>query len=380
MRKMIKQAISVSIAVALLIPSGWFAQNAGAAVAAADEAVTVFHETFANGAGVAGQSGGAKLTPVTGKAFDGNDDGAALYVSNRVNNWDAADFKFSGLGLENGKTYTVTAAVYVDVDETVPDGAKAALQTVESYENYAEASYEAGKAVILTKEFTVDTSKDKALRINSNADGKVVPYYIGDVRITEKVTSGGGEEPPRDPALDFATIAFEDQTAGGFEGRGGVETLTVTDEANHTEGGSYALKVEGRAKDWHGPSLRVEKYVDKGSEYKVTAWVKLIGPSSSQIQLASQIGEGSSANYPELAKKAVSISDGWVMLEGTYRYSSVGNEYLTIYLQSPSADTAFYIDDISFEKLESEPIEIQKDLTPIKNAYQNDFLPTRHLP
>ncbi|WP_410771292.1 endo-1,4-beta-xylanase [Fontibacillus sp. BL9] len=529
MRKMIKQAISISIAAALLIPSGWFARNAEATDAATEEAVTVFHETFANGAGVAGQSGGAKLTPVTGKVFDGNDDGAALYVSNRVNNWDAADFKFtdlglengktytakvsvyvdatenvpegakaalqtvesyenyaeadyeagkaviltkeftvdtskdkalrinsnadgkavpyyigdllitakkttgttekevyretfadgqgaagqsggaslttvngkvfdgnddgaalyvsnrannwdaadfkfSDLGLENGKTYTVTAAVYVDADEVVPDGAKAALQTVESYENYAEANYEAGKAVILTKEFTVDTSKDKALRINSNADGKSVPYYIGDVRITEKVASGGGEEPPRDPALPFTAITFEDQKPGGFEGRGGVETLTITDEANHTESGSYALKVEGREKDWHGPSLRVEKYVDKGSEYKVTAWVKLISPTSSQISLSSQIGEGSSANYPELAKKSVSVSDGWVQLEGTYRYNSVGGEYLTIYLQSPGADTTFYIDDISFEKLESEPIEIQKDLTPIKNAYQNDFL------
>ncbi len=334
----------------------------------------VFRETFANGQGVAVQSGGASFAVVSGKAFDGNDDGAALYVSNRANNWDAADFKFSDLGLKNGKTYTVTAAVYVDVDEIVPDDAKAALQTVESYENYAEASYEAGKAVILTKEFTVDTSKDKALRINSNTAGKTVPYYIGDVRITEKVASGGEEEPPRNPALPFTTISFEDQKTGGFEGRGGVETLTVTKEANHTEGGSFALKVEGREKDWHGPSLRVEKYVDKGSEYKVTAWVKLISPASSQISLSSQIGEGSSANYPELAKKTVSVGDGWVQLEGIYRYNSVGGEYLTIYLQSPSVDTSFYIDDISFEKLSSEPIEIQKDLIPVRNVYQNDFL------
>lgn len=335
----------------------------------------VYRETFANGLGVATQAGGANLSAVTGKVFDGNDDGAALYVSNRVNNWDAADFKFSDLGLQNGKTYTVTAAVYVDDNVVVPSGAKAALQTVNSYGNYAEADYEAGKAVVLTKQFTVDTSKDTALRINSNDEGAAVPFYIGDIRITEKVTSGGGEEPPRDPALPFVPIDFEDQTTGGFEGRSGSETLTVTNEANHTEGGSYALKVEGRTSTWHGPSLRVEKYVDKGSEYKISAWVKLIDPASSQIQLSTQVGDGGSANYVALAPKTINATDGWVQFEGTYRYNSVGDEFLTIYVESSNNATAsFYIDDIHFEKTGSGPVEIEKDLTPIKEAYKNDFL------
>lgn len=531
MRKIIKQAISISIAAALLIPSGWFAQSGGAVANAAEDTVTVYHETFANGQGAAVQSGGATLTVVTDKVFEGNEDGTALYVGNRSNNWDAADFyfdkiglkngknytvtvkgyvdagaqipadaqaflqtadkangwlagtnykageaftlskeftldtstgdtrlrvqsnddgkkvpfyigdilitskstsetvekeiyhetfessigkaeqsgnaklekvagkvfdgnadggalsvteraqghdaadfKYSNIGLENGKTYTVTTAVYVDPDVAVPSGAQVFLQTADiKYGFLASADFVPGKAVTLTKEFTVDTSTDNRLRIQSNDKGATVPFYIGYVRITEKVASGGEEEPPREPALPFTTITFEDQKTGGFVGRGGVETLTVTDEANHTEGGLYALKVEGRQENWQGPSLRVEKYVDKGSEYKVTAWVKLISPASSEISLSSQIGE-SSPNYPELAKKTISVGDGWVQLEGTYRYNSVGGEYLTIYLQSPSVDTTFYIDDISFEKLASEPIEIQKDLIPIKNAYQNDFL------
>ncbi|MED5019602.1 endo-1,4-beta-xylanase [Paenibacillus chibensis] len=335
----------------------------------------VYHETFADGAGKATKSGNASLKQVTGKAFDGSENGNALYVSDRVKNWDAADFKFTDIGLENGKTYKVTAAIYVDADAVLPDGAKAALQTVESYQNYAEATYEAGKTVILTKEFTVDKSKDSALRINSNEAGAAVPYYIRDILITERISSGGQEETPRNPALPFNTITFEDQTQGGFEGRAGTETLTVTNEANHTTDGSYALKVEGRTTTWHGPSLRIEKYVDKGSEYKISAWVKLISPASSQLQLSTQIGTGSSANYVALAPKTINASDGWVQFEGTYRYNSVGDEYLTIYVESSNNATAsFYIDDISFEKTSAVPIEIQKDLTPIRTAYQNDFL------
>ncbi|MGG6309267.1 endo-1,4-beta-xylanase [Paenibacillus macerans] len=335
----------------------------------------VYYETFANGAGKATQSGGATLVPVTGKVFAGNDDGAALYVSGRTNNWDGADFKFGDIGLENGKTYTVTVSVYVDADVSVPSGAQAYLQPVDSYSWTAGADYQAGGALTLTKEFTVDTSKDSAVRVQSGESGKAVPFYIGDILITEKAASGGEEEPPRDPALPFTTITFEDQTAGGFTGRAGTETLTVTNEANHTAGGSYALKVEGRSNTWHGPTLHVEKYVDKGAEYKISAWVKLIAPTSSQIQLSTQIGDGSSANYVALAPKTVNTSDGWVQFEGTYRYNSVGNEYLTIYVESSNnAAASFYIDDIGFESTGSGPIAIQKDLIPVKTAYQNDFL------
>ncbi|WP_178024453.1 endo-1,4-beta-xylanase [uncultured Paenibacillus sp.] len=375
MNQTMKRALMLLIAAVLLLPAGWPVSVTKADTSAQDGTVTVYHEDFANGIGKAVQSGGATLTPVTGKTFAGNEDGGAVYVSNRVNNWDAADFRFSDIGLTNGKTYTVNVTVYVDAAVSVPTGAKAALQTVDSYGNYAEADYLAGQAVTLTKEFTVDTGADKALRINSNAAGAAVPYYIGDIRITEQAGSGGGEQPPRDPALPFSTITFEDQTAGGFTGRAGTETLTVTNEANHTPGGSYALKVEGRTNTWHGPTLRVEKYVNQGAEYKISAWVKLIDPASSQIQLSTQIGEGSSANYVALSPKTINTGDNWVQFEGTYRYNSVGGEFLTIYVESSNNATAsFYIDDVSFESTGSGPIAIQKDLVPIKTAYQNDFL------
>ncbi|AZK45370.1 endo-1,4-beta-xylanase [Paenibacillus lentus] len=380
MGKMFKQAITSLLAAILLIPLGWLAPAAGAsATSSADSAQrparTVYHETFADGKGKAVQSGGVSLTPLTGKVFDGNDDGAALYVSNRSNDYDAVDFKFADIGLVNGKTYTVTASVYVDANENVPSGANAVLQTVDSYSTLEEADFVAGSALILTRDFTVDTSKDSALRIKSNNEGATVPFYIGDVLFTEKASSGGGDpEPPRPPAKDFTPITFEDQKSGGFEGRATTETLTVTNEANHTTDGSYALKVEDRSDTWHGPSLRVEQYIDKGSEYKITAWVKLIDPANSQIQLSTQIGNGGSASYVTLADKTINASDDWVKLEGIYRYNSISSEYITIYIESPHATASFYIDDISFEKLSSEPTEIEKDLPPIKQVYQDKFL------
>ncbi|MFJ5761646.1 endo-1,4-beta-xylanase [Neobacillus sp. NPDC093182] len=336
---------------------------------------TVFHETFGNGLGVAMQAGNAQVNHVSDKDFAGNDDGKAISVSGRTNNWDGVDIPFSNVGMENGKTYTITVTGFVDSSVSVPAGAQALLQNVDSYNGlYAAGDLIAGQTFTLTGQYTVDTSKDRALRIQSNDAGKTVPFYIGDILITEKAASGDGGNEERPPAQTFTPITFENQTTSGFEGRAGSETLTVTNEANHTEGGSYALKVENRSNTWHGPTLRVEKYVDKGSEYKISVWVKLISPETSQLQLSTQVGNGGSASYNNLQGKTVSTEDGWVQFEGTYRYSSVGDEFLTIYVESSNNSTAsLYIDDIKFEPTGSGPIEVQ-DLTPIKNVYKDDFL------
>ncbi len=334
----------------------------------------IYHETFKDGKGVAAQSGGASLTAVSDKKFKGNDDGKALYVSKRANNWDAADFSFKDTGLVNGKTYNITVTGYVDSKEKVPSGAQAWLQTVDSYAWLAGADFKAGTEFVLTGKYTVDSSKDSKIRVQSNDAGKAVSFYIGDISITEEVSEA--QQPSDKPTAEiFKAINFEDKTTGGFSGRAGTETLTVTNEANHTDRGSYALKVEGRSNTWHGPSLNVEKYVDQGSEYKVTAWVKLISPANTQLQLSTQVGSGSSASYINLAPQTISTSDGWIKFEGTYRYNNVSGGYLTIYVESSSDATAsFYIDDISFERTGSGKIAIQNDLTAIKDVYAKDFL------
>ncbi len=340
----------------------------------------VYAEDFTNGQGFATQSGGATLTPVTNKVFEGNPDGAALHVTNRNNDFDAVDFSFDTIGLKNGKTYTVTVNGFVDSDVAVPAGAQAVLSTVNSYTWLSNVNYVAGQAFSLTKEFTVDTSKDSKLRVQSNPEGKSVPFYIGNILITEKETTGGGdqEQPPatpREPAKEFTTIDFENGTLSGFDRRGTTETLTITEEANHTEGGSKSLKVEGRTQNWNGPSLRVEEYIDLGHEYHVSAMVKLISPTSSQLQLSTQIGNGDTASYNNIQGKTINAADGWVLLEGTFRYNSVGGEYVTIYVESSNNATAsFYIDDVTFKPTGSGTFDIQRDLTPIKDVYKDYFM------
>ena len=339
-------------------------------------AETVYQETFSTGIGIAAQSGGASLAQVTGKVFDGNADGAALSVANRANSWDAVDFLFEALGLKSGNTYTIVVQGFVDAGTSVPAGAKAVLGTNMTYKWLSNVEMQPGKAFTLTAEYTVDAS-DTALRVQSSDEGASVPFLVGDVWVTlkqEAAQTADVEAPARPAAASMAPVTFEDNALNGFGGRAGTEVLTVTNEANKTTGGKTALKVEGRTVSWHGPALRVEKYIDLGTEYTISVWVKLVSPDSADLQLSTQVGDGSGASYLNLDKKTVSKADDWVQLLGKYRYTSVGEEFVTIYVESANAEAAFLIDDVSLEGTGAAAASVQQDLKSIRDVYADDFL------
>src|SRR5205085_7527343 len=109
-------------------------------------AQTSFHEIFDIGFGVATKAGNPEVDAVSRKVFEGNNDGKAIYVSGRTNNYYGVDIPFSKVGMQNGKKYTITVKGYVDDSESVPTGAQALLQNVNSYNGlYVAADYKAGQ-------------------------------------------------------------------------------------------------------------------------------------------------------------------------------------------------------------------------------------------
>ncbi|MBM7540237.1 endo-1,4-beta-xylanase [Amphibacillus cookii] len=340
----------------------------------AEQPSIIYQETFANGLGVIEQAGDASLEVVS-KAFEGNDNDQAVYVSDRLNNWDGFDIKFTDAGMEDGDTYTITVLGFIDEDEKVSDDSQVYLQAINSYDWIAGADLRAGYSFTLTGQYTVDRSQDTAVRIQSNTTAADVPFYIGHIVVEQSSTDNDDRVDQRPPAQDFTIIDFEDQTSGGFERRGDTEVLTVTDEENYTPDGRYALKVTERTENWHGPALRIEPYIDIGHQYDISVWVKLDSPANAQLQLSTQIGSDNQASYHTIHSKTIQSSDGWVQLEGSYRYNSAADEYVAIYIESSEHRTAsFYIDDITIERSDTENIDIERDLTPIKDVYKDDFL------
>lgn len=168
------------------------------------------------------------------------------------------------------------------------------------------------------------------------------------------------------------TIDFEDATPQGFEPRAGHEVLQITQGISNT--GDYSLSVSGRQASWNGPSLRIQPLLEQGEEYVISAWVHAITPQSSTFRLSTQIGEGGAATYINLASANVSTADGWTQLTGSYRYANTSSGYITLYIESDSAQAEYAIDDITIEKKEGSALMADLTLPSLAQIYQNDFL------
>ncbi|MCR2805144.1 endo-1,4-beta-xylanase [Paenibacillus soyae] len=369
MNRKMRPILSLLLAIALLLPSGWLAPAAEAADPAGTDTVVIYHEDFADGKGLAAQSGGATLTPVTGKTFEGNEDGAALHVTNRLNTWDAADFKFADIGLLNGQTYTVTVKGFVDAGVDVPAGAQAFLQTVDSYKWYDGENFAAGSAFTLTADVTVDTSKDLAIRVQSNDSGKTVPFYIGDIMITQPA--------PEEGDLDQTGINadFEDGIgAWAIRSNSGDESSSLTDEDNHTANGTNSLK-STVSTQYNGPILDVMGKMHRGHKYRLSAWVKMAsGEPNTSLRISVQSGDSTFAN---VSANGSATDDEWLELTGDFTLTSTPT-VLKAYVetaQEPADAVTFYMDDFKITHLGAvaAPKPIQ-NLTPIKTVYKDDFL------
>lgn len=203
-------------------------------------------------------------------------------------------------------------------------------------EGYTAESWEAFKAAL-----------DAAIAVRDNPDATQL-----------EVNQAGIDLENAFRGLVIAPKDFEDNTVQGFTGRGSSTKISVTNEANHTPGGSYSLKVTGRTSAWHGAQLDVTKFIRNNSTYRTIAWVKLIstgtGSDTTTVKLTAEITRGSSTNWPNLQEKPISVADGWIKLEGTYTFNDISRA--SIYIESTSNTASYYIDDIVFENIDGKDL------------------------
>jgi endo-1,4-beta-xylanase len=306
----------------------------------------------------------------------------ALKVTDREKRASGAFVNMTDATYDVGATYKITYDMKMSETEDVAfPTVKVAGGSGDQYLNNGGATISAETfTAVETPAFTVPEGlKEVALYIEFGEGESLQDYYLDNVKL-HLVEAAPVEEAPTDKteestdkplAETLSAINFESSDASGFVARGGEEVLTVTDETNHTQDGAMSLKVENRSQNWHGPSLDVYNYVDQGELYEISVWVKMV-EGSDELKLSTQVGDGDTASYNNITSSQVT-ADEWVNLTGTYRYSSLGNGNLSIYVEGASATSSFYLDDVTFTKLESAPIVIE-DITPIKDVYQDDFL------
>ncbi|MDK8193793.1 endo-1,4-beta-xylanase [Paenibacillus sp. UMB7766-LJ446] len=376
MRKSFKQVVSGLLAAALLLPGGLIAPTVSAADLAASNSQMVYQETFQNGQGKATPSGGAQLSAATGKPFEGNDDGAALKVSNRSNNWDGVDLAFDDLGLSVGKEYSVTASVYVDTDSNPPVAGKAVLEIVsnkgvtgsEGYTGISSADFKAGQGITLSSDLSVTSVDKTVLRIKSDDAGKGVPFYIGDITITQA-------EAPAEPTV-VLNQSFEDGNTGGWGklswGSNG-ETAVVNDVASE---GTKSLKFFNRTDEKAVPALELTGKMKSDRKYDISLKVRL-GSGEGQFHLASKIDSeilSDGQKYPWIIGNKLVTASEWTLFETKgYEVPSKTNEVI-IYVE-PSDNTLtsdIYIDEVIITDVTSDQTAPENvDKTGIAADFEN---------
>jgi endo-1,4-beta-xylanase len=376
MRKSFKQVVSGLLAAALLLPGGLIAPAVSAADPVASNSQIVYQETFQNGQGKVTQSGGAQLSTVTGKSFEGNDDGATLKVSNRSNNWDGVDLAFDDLGLSVGKEYSVTASVYVDTDANPPAAGKAILEIVsnkgvagsEGYIGISSADFKAGQGITLSAALSVTSVDKAALRIKSDDAGNGVQFYIGDITITQTAT-------PVEPTV-VLNQSFEDGNTGGWSKLGwgsNGDTAVVDDEASV---GTKSLKFFNRADEKAVPALVLTGKMKSDRKYDISLKVRL-GSGEGQFHLASKIDSEilpDDQKYPWIIGNKLVIASDWTLFE-TQGYEMPSKTSEVIIYVEPSDNTLtsdIYIDEVIITDVTSDQTAPENvDKTGISADFEN---------
>lgn len=180
------------------------------------------------------------------------------------------------------------------------------------------------------------------------------------------------------PSASFAEtsellhITFEDNLEG-FGPRGDTESVEQTNEDAYE--GDYSLKVTGRTEAWNGPSLQIADLIEESMEYHFSVRVKLIDEGSTELQLSTQIGDGNNASYQTIDNQRVN-SHTWMLLEGTYRYDSIVDDAISVYVEAGDDDSVSYlIDDFTLTNTGNiMEAQNQSDLQSIKDVYEDYFL------
>lgn len=154
---------------------------------------------------------------------------------------------------------------------------------------------------------------------------------------------------------------FEDGQVGDWAPRGPV-TLAVEDGA---------LLTTDREADWNGPSLDITDHIASGGQYEISLNARFAdGSAGEQLTVSVQREAAGETNYDSVVYQASAGTD-WTELSGEYSIASPA-ESLTLYVESPTVDAAYLIDDVTITELA--PPGVEEDIPSLKDVLAEDFL------
>jgi len=120
-------------------------------------------------------------------------------------------------------------------------------------------------------------------------------FYIDNVVITEVA-------PPPDPSNQDNTGISTDFEDGGLDGWSGRAGSTVANSTAAAHGGTHSLLTTGRTHNYDGPQINVSNKMYNGSQYNLSAWVRLVPTDNSDhiINMSLQATLNGSTSFPSI--------------------------------------------------------------------------------
>ncbi len=178
---------------------------------------------------------------------------------------------------------------------------------------------------------------------------ETVENYLknGSTTVTPGTTEPVTTTPPQtttDPDGYIAHYTFENGDED-FTGRGGASVKT----ASEAYAGSKSLLCSGRTDGWNGAAHALPSGCSAGGTYSFSAAVKYTsGSASDTFHFTLQYSSGSTS-YKKIATETVTKGD-WVQLANANFEIPAGATDCTIYIETESSTSDFYVDEIIIAK------------------------------
>jgi endo-1,4-beta-xylanase len=248
--------------------------------------------------------------------------------------------------LTRGATYQVTASVRLVAGEApaalsttvqqTPTGGSNQFVTVAQNTNVTDAAW-----VTLTGLYSFNTEMT-GLLLYIESSSPTASYYVDDFNITFLAPPPG--PPPNTTGL---ATSFESNTTEGWASRTGIEVVALSSDDRH--GGNSSLLTTNRTASFRGPAIDVTNIMFNGSRYRVSLWAKLAtGEPDAQLRVSLERRLGTVTSFHTVIGNTTVTAGNWVNLRAVYDLSLV-NQTLILYVESSSALSSFYIDDVAIE-------------------------------
>lgn len=161
-------------------------------------------------------------------------------------------------------------------------------------------------------------------------------------------------------AQDEGTVVYTEDFADGDVGdwvpRGAV-TLAVEDGS---------LLTTGRTAEWHGPSIDLTGLIEPGGLYEIAVDVRFAEDGDGELISTTVQREADSETSYDTVVNQAAVGTDWTRLSGEYGIDASADA-LTFYVESPSPEASFRIDDFTVTEL------APPDLPALKDVLADDF-------